>query len=143
MKTVPDQHVLKSRLRKALRARRTGIAATQRKKLDAAINRHLVEYAHAARLSDIAAYFAFDGEPDLRLGLALQSLHDGKRWVHEPLRLSVFIEAPAEAIDAVIGGNAMVHDLVAHEWLHLFRIADDGEVLRRLPEGGWQKAPEA
>jgi hypothetical protein len=80
---------------------------------------------------------------DLRLGLALQSLHDGKRWVHEPLRLSVFIEAPAEAIDAVIGGNAMVHDLVAHEWLHLFRIADDGEVLRRLPEGGWQKAPEA
>ena len=65
MKTVPDQHVLKSRLRKALRARRTGIAATQRKKLDAAINRHLVEYAHAARLSDIAAYFAFDGEPDL------------------------------------------------------------------------------
>mgnify|MGYP006974247207 CR=1 FL=1 len=22
----------------------------------------------------------------------------------------------------------MVHDLVAHEWLHLFRIADDGEV---------------
>ena len=65
MKTVPDQHVLKSRLRKGLRARRNGIAETQRDKLDAAINRHLVEYAHAARLSDIAAYFAFDGEPDL------------------------------------------------------------------------------
>ena len=79
---------------------------------------------------------------DLRLGLALQSLHDGRRWVHEPVRLSVFIEAPAEAIDDVIAGNAMVHDLVAHEWLHLFRVADDGEVLRRLPEGGWQTAPE-
>ena len=78
---------------------------------------------------------------DLRLGLALQSLHDGRRWVHEPLRLSVFIEAPAEAIDNVITGNAMVHDLVAHEWLHLFRVADEGEVLRRLPEGGWQTAP--
>jgi hypothetical protein len=80
---------------------------------------------------------------DLRLGLALQSLHDGRRWVHEPLRLSVFIEAPAEAIDEVIAGNTMVHDLVAHEWLHLFRVADDGEVLRRLPEGGWQVAPRA
>ncbi|MGB5742237.1 MAG: putative inorganic carbon transporter subunit DabA, partial [Sedimenticolaceae bacterium] len=78
---------------------------------------------------------------DLRLGLALQSLHDGRRWVHEPLRLSVFIEAPAEAIDDVIAGNAMVRDLVAHEWLHLFRVADDGEVWRRVPDGGWQTAP--
>jgi uncharacterized protein YbcC (UPF0753/DUF2309 family) len=78
---------------------------------------------------------------DLRLGLALQSLHDGRRWVHQPLRLSVFIEAPAEAIDEVIAGNTMVHDLVANEWLHLFRVDDDGEVLRRLPEGGWQRAP--
>ncbi|MEE4174466.1 MAG: DUF2309 domain-containing protein [Xanthomonadales bacterium] len=80
---------------------------------------------------------------DLRLGLALQSLHDGRRWVHEPLRLSVFIEAPAEAIDEVIAGNTMVHDLVTNEWLHLFRVADDGEVLRRLPDGGWQLAPGA
>jgi len=78
---------------------------------------------------------------DLRLGLARQSLHDGRRWVHEPLRLSVFIEAPEAAIDDVIAGNATVHDLVAHEWLHLFRVADDGEVMRRLPEGGWQTAP--
>jgi uncharacterized protein YbcC (UPF0753/DUF2309 family) len=75
---------------------------------------------------------------DLRLGLALQSLHDGRRWVHEPLRLSVFIEAPAAAIDEVIAGNGMVHDLVANEWLHLFRIGDDGEVWHRAPAGGWQ-----
>jgi uncharacterized protein YbcC (UPF0753/DUF2309 family) len=78
---------------------------------------------------------------DLRQGLALQSLHDGRRWVHEPLRLSVFIDAPAEAIDEVIAGNDMVSNLVAHEWLYLFRIAGDGDVLRRLPEGGWQTAP--
>jgi uncharacterized protein YbcC (UPF0753/DUF2309 family) len=78
---------------------------------------------------------------DLRLGLALQSLHDGQRWVHQPLRLSVFIEAPAEAIDEVIAGNTMVHDLVTNEWLQLFRIDDDGEVLRRLPQAGWQQAP--
>ncbi len=78
---------------------------------------------------------------DLRLGLALQSLHDGQRWVHEPLRLSVFIEAPQEAIEDVMAGNEMVRHLVVNEWLHLFRIADDGQVLRRLTEGGWQTAP--
>lgn len=77
---------------------------------------------------------------DLRLGLAHQSIHDGRRWVHEPLRLSVFIEAPAEAIDDVIATSDMVRDLVSNEWLHLFRVADDGEVLRRLPQGGWQAA---
>jgi hypothetical protein len=77
---------------------------------------------------------------DLRQGLSLQSLHDGQRWVHEPLRLSVFIEAPAEAIDGVIAGNETVRHLVVNEWLFLFRIADDGQVLRRVPEGGWQPA---
>ena len=61
--------------------------------------------------------------------------------MHEPLRLSVFIEAPAEAIDDVIAGSDLVRHLVVREWLHLFRIADEGEVLRRLPEGGGQPAP--
>ncbi len=33
---------------------------------------------------------------------ALQSVHDGTRFVHEPVRLNVFIAAPTEAIDGVI-----------------------------------------
>jgi uncharacterized protein YbcC (UPF0753/DUF2309 family) len=33
---------------------------------------------------------------DLRIGLSLQSLHDGEHWVHAPLRLAVFIEAPRD-----------------------------------------------
>ncbi|MDZ7751743.1 MAG: DUF2309 domain-containing protein [Gammaproteobacteria bacterium] len=78
---------------------------------------------------------------DLRQGLAFQSLHDGRRWMHEPLRLSVFIAAPQEAIDDVIAGNPTVHDLVAHEWLHLFQMDDAGEVHRRRPAGGWEPAP--
>ncbi len=65
MKTIPDQHVLKNQIRKELRARRTDLAGDRKSSFDEAINRHLVEYAHAARLSDIAAYMAFDGEPDL------------------------------------------------------------------------------
>ncbi|HEX8834847.1 MAG TPA: DUF2309 domain-containing protein, partial [Abditibacteriaceae bacterium] len=39
---------------------------------------------------------------DLQVGLPLQSVHDGNKWMHEPLRLSVFIEAPRAAINSVI-----------------------------------------
>jgi uncharacterized protein YbcC (UPF0753/DUF2309 family) len=65
---------------------------------------------------------------DLRIGLPMQSLHDGTRWMHTPLRLAVFIEAPRAAIDAVIGRHAVVRDLVCNGWLELLRIgsADDG-----------------
>ncbi len=69
---------------------------------------------------------------DLRIGLALQSVHDGTDWMHEPLRLSVFVEAPAAAIDGIIAKHAVVRQLVANGWLHLFRIdPTDGEVYRR------------
>ncbi|MFP4131540.1 MAG: putative inorganic carbon transporter subunit DabA, partial [Thiohalospira sp.] len=75
---------------------------------------------------------------DLRVGLARQSLHDGSEWVHEPLRLSAFIEAPAEGLDRVLAGADEIRGLVERGWLHLFRIRDDGGVERRRPTGGWE-----
>jgi len=80
---------------------------------------------------------------DLRVGLPLQSLHDGKRWMHEPLRLSVFIEAPEAAIEDVIGSHETVRQLVDNGWLHLFRIDGDGSVLRRVRAGYWEPAESA
>lgn len=77
---------------------------------------------------------------DLRVGLPLQSLHDGNRWVHEPLRLSVFIEAPRNAIDDVIADREMVRQLVENGWLYLFGIGEDGGVHRRLRTGGWERS---
>jgi hypothetical protein len=74
---------------------------------------------------------------DLRVGLSMQSLHNGKHWVHEPLRLSVFIEAPTAAIDNIIAHHDLVRQLVENGWLHLFRIADDGVVYRRSRQGEW------
>lgn len=70
---------------------------------------------------------------DLRIGLSLQSLHDGERWMHPPLRLSVFIEAPRSAIDRVLERHAKVRELVENEWLHLFQIdpTDRGIFARR------------
>jgi uncharacterized protein YbcC (UPF0753/DUF2309 family) len=76
---------------------------------------------------------------DLRIGLALQSVHDGAEWMHEPLRLSVFVEAPAGAVDGIIAKHAVVRQLVEHGWLHLFRIDPvDGAVYRR-GIGAWQR----
>ncbi len=72
---------------------------------------------------------------DLRIGLAQQSLHDGHRWVHEPLRLTVVIDAPQPAIEAVIGRHAVVKQLLDNGWLHLWRF--DQFQLLRYARGAW------
>jgi uncharacterized protein YbcC (UPF0753/DUF2309 family) len=76
---------------------------------------------------------------DLRIGLARQSLHDGDRWMHEPLRLTVIIDAPIERIEGVIGKHAIVRDLVDNSWLHLWRWREDGFQVRRA--GQWVPYP--
>jgi hypothetical protein len=78
---------------------------------------------------------------DLKVGLPWQSVHDGKRFVHEPLRLNVFIEAPRDAIDTVIAKHAAVRDLVDNGWLHLWRIVEDGRGIERYLGGlRWAEA---
>ncbi|MEZ6195842.1 MAG: NADH-quinone oxidoreductase subunit L [Planctomycetota bacterium] len=74
---------------------------------------------------------------DLRIGLARESLHDGERWRHAPLRLSVFIAAPRAAIEAVVARHATVRDLVDNEWLHLFHLDDESPTVARLRHGAW------
>jgi len=79
---------------------------------------------------------------DLRVGLPWQSVHDGRRFVHEPVRLNVFIEAPEVAIDTVIRKNAQVRALVENGWLFLHAIVDDGTRIRRyLGAGEWRDCP--
>jgi uncharacterized protein YbcC (UPF0753/DUF2309 family) len=79
---------------------------------------------------------------DLKVGLPWQSVHDGKRFIHEPLRLNVFIEAPMEAINTVITQQAIVRQLADNRWLHLFRIDDLGRVSQRyVRDGQWESLP--
>jgi uncharacterized protein YbcC (UPF0753/DUF2309 family) len=73
---------------------------------------------------------------DLKTGLPLQSIHDGTRFVHEPRRLSVFIEAPMERIAAVLDANPGVRQLFDHHWIHLCAIA--GETCHIYQEGDWK-----
>ncbi len=74
---------------------------------------------------------------DLRTGLACQSLHDGRRWIHEPMRLHVFIEAPRSGIDAVVARAEEVRTLVENAWIHLFQIEEDGRVYRCGADRRW------
>jgi uncharacterized protein YbcC (UPF0753/DUF2309 family) len=75
---------------------------------------------------------------DLRIGLPLQSLHDGTALRHTPLRLNVFIEAPRAGIDTIIERHAVVRDLVANGWLHLFRIDPDQPLVEQHWAGEWR-----
>jgi uncharacterized protein YbcC (UPF0753/DUF2309 family) len=78
---------------------------------------------------------------DLRIGLPMQSLHDGEQWRHTPLRLSVFIQAPQAPMDAIIARHATVRQLLDHAWLHMFRLDDEAGCWRYQPGGGWQPVP--
>lgn len=73
---------------------------------------------------------------DLRIGLSHQSLHDGKRWMHEPLRLTVIIDAPSAAIEKIIAQHSVVHQLVNNGWIHLWRF--EQKQLARYQNGSWQ-----
>jgi uncharacterized protein len=78
---------------------------------------------------------------DLRIGLSLQSLHDGERWVHAPLRLAVIIEASRPAIDRVLAKHAAVNQLVDNHWLHLFQLDAAERAVFARRAGGWTRAP--
>ncbi len=74
---------------------------------------------------------------DLRIGLPRQSLHDGERWVHTPRRLSVFIAAPREAIEAVLQKHAKVRALVENQWLSLCQVDPVEHEIWARGRGGW------
>ena len=80
----------------------------------------------------------------LRAGLPWQSVHDGEAHAHEPLRLSVCVEAPREAMSEVLRRHEGVRALFDNGWLHLFALDDQGRMAWRY--GGdlrWTAMDEA
>jgi uncharacterized protein YbcC (UPF0753/DUF2309 family) len=75
----------------------------------------------------------------LRAGLPRQSVHDGNKFIHDPLRLSVCIEAPREAMTRILEKHGNVRALFDNKWLHLFALDDEGAMAWRY-EGNleWQ-----
>ncbi len=67
----------------------------------------------------------------LRAGLPWQSVHDGERLVHEPLRLTVLIEAPRDRISSILERHPDVRALFDNRWLHLFALDEEGRMASR------------
>ena len=82
---------------------------------------------------------ALGNEYDLRPGLSLQSLHDGKKLIHEPLRLHACIAADTEILDDILERQDHVRNLVENGWIHLIALGEDGKQwARRQSDGTWK-----
>lgn len=67
----------------------------------------------------------------LRAGLPWQSVHDGEGYAHEPLRLSVCIEAPRDAMTDILSRHDGVRALFDNRWLYLFALDAEGWMAHR------------
>jgi uncharacterized protein len=74
---------------------------------------------------------------DLMTGLPWQAVADGERLMHEPLRLTVLIEAPRTAVAGVIEKHRSVADLVENGWLTLL-VREGDSFHRRTADGNWK-----
>ncbi len=78
-------------------------------------------------------------QSDLRMGLPIQTVMEGKRLYHEPKRLTAVIEAPRERISAVIRRQPLLGKLFGNQWLRLVALdPEDGEFYHYDPVDGWR-----
>ena len=73
----------------------------------------------------------------LRPGLPWQTVHDGERPAHDPLRLSVLIEAPMAAMAEILARHPGVQALFDNGWLHLFALEEGRIAARYRPGLAW------
>ncbi|MFN3991459.1 MAG: YbcC family protein [Tabrizicola flagellatus] len=78
----------------------------------------------------------------LRPGLPWQTIHDGERPAHQPLRLSVMIEAPRSAMSEILSRHPGVRELFDNGWLHLFALEDGRIAARYRPGLTWTPVAE-
>jgi 5-formyltetrahydrofolate cyclo-ligase len=87
----PSRQLSKTDLRKRIRRERAQLAPEQREAWDSALNTHLIDYARRELPRVVAAFVAFDGEPDLVPALTQLERLDVR------LALPVVREAPGRA----------------------------------------------
>lgn len=78
----------------------------------------------------------------LRPGLPWQTVHDGERLIHEPLRLSVLIEAPEAAMSEILARHPGVRELFDNGWLHLLALREGRIAARYRPGLVWAPVAE-
>lgn len=80
---------------------------------------------------------------DLRRGLPWQSVGFGRELIHEPMRLSVVIEAPLERIGRIVSGNQVLRNLLDNEWISLTARNQIHHTWHRYTSNGWTPATAA
>ena len=58
-------------------------------------------------------------QSDLRMGLPVQTVMNGARLYHEPMRLTAIIEAPRDRLSAIINRQPLLEGLFNYRWLNL------------------------
>lgn len=76
---------------------------------------------------------------DLRIGLPLQSVHDGRSYQHLPQRLNVVVEAPTDAINGVLEKHGAIRELCDNEWITLFALDEKGTIKHKyVGKSNWE-----
>lgn len=74
---------------------------------------------------------------DLMTGLPWQSVHDGRQFQHEPLRLLVLVEAPRSSVQQIIEKHEIVRKLATNGWVCLMAW-EKPEFYRWTSSGTWE-----
>ena len=78
-------------------------------------------------------------QSDLQKGLPLQSVNDGARHYHEPMRLLAIIEAPPDRIRSIIQKHALLQQVFHNQWMNVMAYDPDSKVFSRyLPDSTWE-----
>jgi len=64
-------------------------------------------------------------QSDLCIGLPIQTVYDGEKPYHEPMRLFAIIEAPLEKITTVIARHDFLQRLIRNQWINLVALEPD------------------
>ena len=77
-------------------------------------------------------------QSDLRMGLPVQTVMNGVRLYHEPMRLTAVIEAPRERIMAIIARQPLLERLFNNQWILLISCEPpERQCYRYDGAGGW------
>lgn len=67
----------------------------------------------------------YGSKSDLCVGLPIQTIFNGDKPYHEPMRLFAIIEAPLERISTIVGRHEILQRLTGNRWINLVAIDPD------------------
>ena len=75
---------------------------------------------------------------DLQLGLPWQSVCDGDRLLHEPMRLLAAVQAPLKRIDMIVERNPILQKLFGNGWVAVAARENPADSWQRWTRAGWR-----